>query len=56
MGTRSLTVVLNGKGEEIITLYRQYDGYPSGHGQELKRFLQDYRICNGIGTEQDLGK
>ena len=56
MGTRSLTVVLNGRGEEIITLYRQYDGYPTGHGEELKMFLEDFQICNGIGLQQDTGK
>lgn len=56
MGTRSLTTALNNKGEEIMVLYRQYDGYPSGHGQDLKNFLEDFQICNGFGREQETGK
>ncbi len=51
MGTRSLTRVIE-DGKTIITLYRQYDGYPSGHGKELADFLKDIRIVNGIGTNQ----
>lgn len=29
-------------------MYRQMDGYPDGHGQELKEFLQGMVITNGI--------
>ncbi len=55
MGTRSLTVVMDGK-DEIMLLYRQLDGYPTGHGQDLKDFLAPFKICNGFGTEQSKGK
>lgn len=57
MGTRSLTFVYDsykneqGKTEyrPIINLYRQYDGYPSGHGAELAGFLGQFAaITNGI--------
>lgn len=50
MGTRSLTVVLDTDGKEICVLYRQYDGYPTGHGAELKEFLQGFSIVNGLGV------
>ena len=50
MGTRSLTFVYD-EGEAIINLYRQYDGYPSGHGRELAEFLSPFTIVNGIGRE-----
>ena len=30
-------------------MYRQMDGYPSGHGQELAEFLSKFTIVNGIG-------
>jgi hypothetical protein len=53
MGTRCLTEVLEQNGDVIITLYRQFDGYPRGHGKELKDFLEGFHICNGIGIEQD---
>ena len=58
MGTRSLTFVYasrkqkNGKMKHtpIINLYRQYDGYPSGHGAELAEFLAPFTIGNGLNS------
>ena len=29
-------------------MYRQYDGYPSGHGMQLAEFLQGFNVVNGI--------
>lgn len=51
MGTRSLTFVYDTDGEAIINLYRQYDGYPAGHGRELADFISPFTIVNGIGRE-----
>lgn len=56
MGTRSLTFVYDsyrmniGKlvHEPIINFYRQYDGYPTGHGAELAEFLTGGRMVNGL--------
>lgn len=39
MGTRSLTIVRNEQEEHLVTIYRQFDGYPEGHGAELLGFL-----------------
>jgi hypothetical protein len=50
MGTRSLTFVYDGD-KPILNLYRQYDGYPTGHGAELAQFLEGFTIVNGIGRE-----
>jgi len=58
MGTRSLTRVIetykddNGKEKKqlLVTMYRQYDGYPSGHGQELADFLNAGKVVNGLGV------
>lgn len=47
MGTRALTFVYDGE-EPICNLYRQYDGYPSGHGQELALFLSRGQLVNGL--------
>ena len=47
MGTRSLTFVYD-DNRPVINMYRQYDGYPSGHGQELAEFLLDGKMVNGI--------
>lgn len=48
MGTRSLTFVYD-DNKAIINMYRQFDGYPSGHGQELAEFLGSFAaVTNGI--------
>jgi len=47
MGTRSLTV-LKDKDEEVCVMYRQFDGYPEGHGMELANFLGEFTITNGM--------
>ena len=48
MGTRSLTIVRDENGTDILTLYRQYDGYPEGHGKELTTFLRPFDVTQGI--------
>lgn len=50
MGTRALTFVYDGD-KPIVNLYRQYDGYPTGHGAELAEFLNGFKVVNGIGAE-----
>jgi hypothetical protein len=32
-------------------MYRQYDGYPSGHGQELAEFITGGKVVNGLGVD-----
>ena len=53
MGTRSLTYVYDGQ-TPIMCMYRQYDGYLSGHGQELANFLNELTLGNGIPAYGDL--
>ena len=45
MGTRSLTIFED--SAEICVLYRQFDGYPEGHGRELATFLSGLKMTNG---------
>lgn len=47
MGTRSLTHIFKGD-TEICCIYRQMDGYPSGHGIDLAKFTLSRRFVNGI--------
>lgn len=47
MGTRSLTYMQDELGRNIVCMYRQYDGYPNGHGLQLARFLDGFTVCNG---------
>jgi hypothetical protein len=54
MGTRSLTHIKD-EGETLVTIYRQMDGYPSGHGQDLANFLKGIRLINGIGMNDSGG-
>lgn len=51
MGTRSLTIVQDEQGEEQVVMYRQYDGYPSGHGKELRDFVKDFTVVSGFNSE-----
>lgn len=58
MGTRSLTIIMDGNSE-LCRIYRQLDGYPKGHGVALAK-LCDVRITNGIsgdgkGTANGMG-
>ena len=53
MGTRSLTYIKDQYEDNdniIICMYRQYDGYLSGHGKELAEFLQDFTVVNGYNS------
>lgn len=64
MGTRSLTYVYDtckdDNGQEtynpVVCMYRQYDGYPSGHGAELAEFLLPFKVVNGISGEVKIGQ
>lgn len=49
MGTRSLTYIYDGRSK-VLCMYRQYDGYPTGHGAKLAAFLKPYTIVNGLGS------
>tara|TARA_R100000458_G_scaffold57196_1_gene63012 strand:+ start:380 stop:829 length:450 start_codon:yes stop_codon:yes gene_type:complete len=64
MGTRSLTYIqdswetavadeennneVHKTTENIICMYRQFDGYLDGHGRDLAEFLEDFNIVNGM--------
>lgn len=56
MGTRSITVVQDEDKKEIVTMYRQMDGYPSGMGADLVKFLKTLEVCNGLGGNPPKGK
>lgn len=56
MGTRSLTHVKADRWREgdeaptLVTIYRQFDGYPTGIGDELAAFLRGRKVVNGFGS------
>ena len=59
MGTRSLTFIhemdhgcLNDE-KLVCVFFRHFDGYPSGHGQDLADFLKDKKLVNGKGPDFD---
>lgn len=47
MGTRSLTYVYDGESP-VVCMYRQFDGYPEGHGREVASFLEELNMVNGL--------
>jgi len=49
MGTRSTTKFIAADGTTLCALYRQWDGYPSGHGKELAEFIAGIRRSDGLG-------
>jgi len=56
MGTRCITRVYEKWDKDVLprllcTMYRQMDGYPDGHGIELKEFLDGYKLVNGISGD-----
>ena len=46
-GTRSITHIRDYDGTTLTTVYRQYDGYPSGHGADIYRILGSRQVVNG---------
>jgi hypothetical protein len=64
MGTRSLTHIIETYQDKIgkkrkttlLTMYRQYDGYPSGHGADLVEFLEGSKVVNGYGMDNEGSK
>jgi len=56
MGTRSLTYFYEEEqANPFMCMYRQFDGYPEGHGAELGEFLAKFTIVNGFGTGDKAG-
>ncbi len=62
MGTRSLTRVIETYRDEkknkqvkvqLVNMYRQYDGYPEGHGTELADFLKGGKVVNGLSYNDE---
>jgi|TARA_R100000908_G_C3729534_1_gene129402 hypothetical protein len=44
MGTRSHTHFQDREGTILATMYRQYDGYPRGHGMDIYRYFMDEEL------------
>lgn len=56
MGTRSLTHIKgdrwgDAEPETLVTIYRQFDGYPEGIGDEIAAFLRGRNVVNGLGSD-----
>jgi hypothetical protein len=57
MGTRSLTYVYNedNNKQPFVCMYRQFDGYPSGHGAELADFLIPMKTSEEVINANGMG-
>ena len=58
MGTRSITIFRDDAFEQpgpvVAMVYRQFDGYPTGMGEELKKLVGTAEIINGIRHGQKI--
>lgn len=56
MGTRAIVnvydVVDNFNEGKIVSIYSQWDGYPSGIGRELSVFLNNIHLVNGFTRQE----
>lgn len=52
MGTRSLTHVKDETGTTLVTIYRQYDGYPSGMGTDIAKAFEGKTLVNGYSDPE----
>lgn len=52
MGTRSLTHIYEKANNHapLVTIYRQFDGYPSGMGADIKEALGSRKLVNGFSN------
>ena len=56
MGTRSKTSFIEKRGEKfthLVSVYQQYDGYISGVGHDIAKYILGKQICNGITLGRD---
>ncbi len=55
MGTRSIVNVISQyDNKPVLALYRQFDGYPSGMGNDIKKILNDgdVTLINGFNSQE----
>ena len=51
MGTRARVNIFDGNAL-IVSIYRQFDGYPTGLGDEIAKFAGQMKIINGISGQK----
>ena len=51
MSTRGIIVVKNKENEKIVEIYKHFDCYPDGLGNELIEFITPFKIVNGLGRD-----
>lgn len=57
MSTRASVVIYDEWDEKpICEMFKHWDGYPAGFGQELLDFCADYTIINGIRADETMEK
>ena len=40
--------------KKLVSIYKQYDGYPEGLGVTIANYLDDKKIVNGIGVDRSI--
>jgi len=50
MTTHATVLVKDEAGQPLVNIYQHYDGYPSGLGEQLTKFLTGRRVTNGVAA------
>ena len=53
MSTHAITKFVEEDDEVVCAFYTHCDGYPTGHGKDLKEFLKDFVITAGLCISKD---
>jgi hypothetical protein len=56
MATRASVKFISKEGQTLVTIYKHYDGYPFGLGQDILNIISNKPITNGIKGQPKLGE
>jgi hypothetical protein len=56
MGTRSTLTIKDDKGNILLHMYRQFDGYPSGMGKDIVEFISKGKLVDGYPIGSKFGE
>lgn len=56
MATCASVKFISKEGQTLVTIYKHYDGYPSGLGKDILNIISNKPITNGIKGQPKLGE
>ena len=55
MATRA-SIIMKEEGKPMLAIYKHWDGYPSGLGEQLKTIINNGKLVNGLSTKDKIGE